>query len=130
MRAGFPKNFHVRLGALLLAAASGVARSAVVDIAWTASGRFEHTVSVAPGKFAEVCGPLESGQSVRWSFRADRPVDFNIHYHVGKDVRYPARHDAVRDAEGTLAIPDRQDYCWMWSNKAGTPAQLQVVLSK
>jgi hypothetical protein len=84
----------VLVGAALWMVA-GVARAEVVDLQWQDEGRFERGLAIAPGKFAEICGPLEAGQSVQWSFKADRALDFNIRFHVGKDVRYPAQKDQV-----------------------------------
>ena len=85
---------------------------------------------VAPGKLVEFCGALRLGQSVTWSFEAEGAVDFNIHYHVGEDVRYPSRMDQVRQSNGVLAVESAQDYCWMWANKSGQPSKLAVALNK
>ena len=106
------------------------ARAELVEIGWDKAGRFETTVAVAPGKFAEVCGQLDRGQSVAWSFKADRPMNFNIHYHEGKQVVFPAKQDAAVDAQGKLDVSLSQDYCWMWTNKTDLPAQLRTVLRR
>ena len=103
------------------------AHAELVGIRWDNAGRFETAVSVVPGKFAEVCGQLDKGQSVAWSFKADRPMNFNIHYHEGKQVVFPAKQDAVVDAQGKLDVSLSQDYCWMWTNKTDLPAQLRIV---
>jgi hypothetical protein len=106
------------------------AHANVVDIVWNAAGKFDRSLTVAPGKFAEVCGAMQTGQSVQWRFAASRAMDFNIHFHVGHDVRYPARADAVRRSQGTLAVDSAQDYCWMWSNKSPAAARLQIRLRR
>jgi hypothetical protein len=118
------------LAAVLLVGATAAARAEIVDIAWSPEGRFEHRFAVAPGKFAEACGKLARGQSVRWRFEGAAPSNFNIHYHVGEKVEYPVRQDAVARAEGTLTAPLDQEFCWMWSNKGGGPLNLQVQLSR
>lgn len=107
-----------------------VAHAEVIDLTWTPDGRFERDLRIAPGKFAELCGPLQPGQSVRWSFEADRPLNFNIHYHVGQDVHYPAKQDRVERARGELAVDARQDHCWMWVNKTAATARLAVTLAR
>ncbi len=109
---------------------AGTAQADVVDIAWSADQRFERQLAVAPGAFAEVCGKLARGESVAWRFEADRALAFNIHYHVGKAVEYPARQDAATRADGTLAVALDQDYCWMWTNRTRAPATLKLTLSK
>lgn len=102
----------------------------IVDIRWSAEQRFEHRFTVAPGKFAELCGALAQGAEVRWAFEADAALDFNVHYHVGREVVYPERQAAQRRAEGTLAAALTQDYCWMWTNRGVQPVQLSVRLAR
>ena len=106
------------------------ARAELVEIAWDKADRFETALSVAPGKLAEVCGKLAQGQSVAWSFKGDRPMNFNIHYHEGKQVVFPTKQDAAVDAQGKLDVSLSQDYCWMWTNKTDLPALLQLVLRR
>ncbi|WP_128000979.1 hypothetical protein [Piscinibacter defluvii] len=106
------------------------AQAEVIDIAWSGAGRFEHRVTVAPGKFAEACGRLARAESIAWRFEASGPLNFNIHYHEGKKVRYPERRDALAGASGRLKVALDQDYCWMWTNKAGQPVTLQFLLER
>ena len=107
---------------------AGMAQAEVIDLHWQDGGRFERSLAIAPGKFVELCGPLEAGQAIRWSFKADRALNFNIHYHVDQDVRYPAKKDQVASLQGDLAVDTQQDYCWMWVNKAKTATKLTVSL--
>ncbi len=116
--------------AAALAAAAGPARAEIVDIAWGADGRFEHRFEVKAGKFAELCGKLDKGQSVRWRFESPQALHFNIHYHVGKDVVYPVQQAGTAQAEGQLAVALDQDYCWMWTNKSAQAATLLVKLAR
>ena len=121
---------HRRLVVLAVAVIAIDARAELVEIDWDNAGRFETTVSVAPGMFAEICGRLDKGQSVAWSFKADRPLNFNIHYHEGKQVVCPAKQDAAVDAQGKLDVSLSQDYCWMWTDKTDLPAQLRIALRR
>ena len=116
--------------ALALAAALPAARADVIDIKWSADGSFAHQSTVAPGKFAEVCGKLPASISVRWDFEASAPLDFNIHYHAGKDVVFPSKMAAMATANDTLQTSLAQDYCWMWSNKLAKPATLTLKLQR
>lgn len=109
---------------------STAARADIIDIAWNEQGRFERRVSVAPGKFAEVSGKLARADSVAWRFEASGPLNFNIHYHEGKDVRYPERRDALAGASGRLQVVLDQDYCWMWTNKSGQAVDLNLLLTR
>jgi len=112
-----------------LLATATLAQSQVVDLEWTAAGAFERQVSVAPGKFVELCGALAKGQSVKWTFEGAGPLDFNIHYHRGKDVIYPAQASGTARSEGTLVVDSAQEYCWMWTNKSAAAVDLKVKLS-
>lgn len=113
---------------LLMGAAA--ARAEVIELQWQDAGRFERSLTIAPGKFAEICGPLEAGQAVQWSFDADRALNFNVHYHVDKDVRYPAKKENVKRLQGDLSVDARQDYCWMWTNKTTASTKLSVTLTR
>jgi len=115
--------------AIGLLAASFNTRSELVEIAWTDGDRFDRTLTVAPGKFAELCGALGAGKTVSWAFDADGELNFNIHFHVGKEVHYPVRMDRVRRSAGDLAVDLAQDYCWMWTNKSAIATKLAVRLT-
>ena len=115
---------------LALGAMAPSTRADIIDIAWDADGRFERNVSVAPGKFAEVCGKLPAGLKVGWTFEASAPLEFNVHYHVGKEVVFPSKLTAVVTAKDTLATKIDQDYCWMWSNKTAASATIKVKLQR
>jgi hypothetical protein len=102
----------------------------IVDIAWGADGRFSHTAQIAAGKFVETCGKLAAGERVRWSFTSGSPVDFNIHYHVGKETVFPVNQTQVRSGQDALSVDVAQDYCWMWTNKGISPVSLTVDLAR
>jgi hypothetical protein len=113
-----------------LAVTSSAALADIVDISWDAGGRFERSLNVAPSKFVEACGKLPAGAKVRWRFEASAPLDFNVHYHVGKEVEFPTKLVAVASARDTLNTQTQQDYCWMWSNKSAAAAALTVELQR
>ncbi|MBL8276381.1 MAG: hypothetical protein JNL93_06765 [Pelomonas sp.] len=105
------------------------ANADIVDLKWD-KGAFVHAGKIAPKKFVEICGKLAKGEQVGWQFTANGPTNFNIHYHVGKDVTYPERRNAVDKGDGTLAVTLDQDYCWMWTNKGEAEVTLEVRLRK
>ena len=115
---------------LLLTVLMPIAASAeIVEIKW-ADGVFTHKASIAPKKFLEVCGKQKKGEAVNWTFNGTAPTDFNIHYHVGKDVSYPENRKGVASAEGLLVAPLDQDFCWMWTNRAAQPLDLELKLKQ
>jgi hypothetical protein len=118
--------------ALMLAVAivlPTVALAEIVELKWD-KGTFAHAGKISPKKFVEVCGKLSKGAQIAWQFTASGPLNFNIHYHVGKDVAYPERRNAVDNGAATLDVALDQDYCWMWSNKSESEVSLNIQLRK
>jgi hypothetical protein len=103
------------------AAAAGLA--ALVAAPSVAALAFAHTMP--PRKIAEECLKMSAGQTIAYAFEASAPVDFNIHYHRGKDVFYPVKDDGVARAEARFTAPAADEYCLMWTN-----SQLQPVTVK
>jgi len=60
----FAFAFAFAIGLSLAGAAASNPR--IVEIVWSADGRFEHRAPVAAGSFVELCGKLAGGQAVRW----------------------------------------------------------------
>ena len=115
------------VGAMLVAIE---ARAELVDIRWDGDQRFERALEVLPGKFAEVCGNLSRGQTIAWRFEANRAIDFNVHYHDGGRVVFPAKQDAATKAADTLKVHLDQDYCWMWTNQSADTVHLHLTLQR
>ena len=73
------------------------------------------SVTLEPKKMHEECMKLQAGDKRKYYWRADGPVDFNIHYHEGREVFYPVKRDGMRGDGGTFVAKIAQDYCWMWT---------------
>ena len=116
------------IGALTLVCEAVLAE--MVPLTWDTQGEFAHSVAVKPGRFVELCEKLPAGAKVAWSFKADAALNFNLHFHEGKDVRYPVKQDRVTQAEGVFDAPGAQDYCWMWVNKGASPVTLALQLKR
>lgn len=126
-----PRNLATFLATLLATSVlAPFAHAQLIEIEWDARQQFARSVDVAPGKFAEVCGRLAPPASVAWQFETAVPLNFNVHYHEGKEVRFPAKAEAQTRLEGVLEVTTGQDYCWMWSNKGTAPARLSFGLKK
>lgn len=124
---------HIRTCGLLPAATlSGEAFAVthILDIAWPPDDRFAHKAQIEAGKFVKVCGRLAVGTGVRWSFTTGAPVDFNIHYYVGKEAVFPSKQAQVALGRDTLNVIVAQDDCWMWKNKGRGPVSLTVDLTR
>lgn len=118
------------VGLAAMGAGAAMASEHIVEIAWRGDSGFEHSASIAPGKFLELCGKLSKGSTVKWQFEAAAPLAFNIHYHQGKEVVFPAKLAKADRAQDVLNVPVDQDYCWMWSNKGNEAAKVKVQLQR
>ena len=106
------------------------AHAEVAEIQWAGAAAVAREFRVEPGKFAEWCGKLRAGEKISWRFEAASALNFNIHFHQGKDVQFPAKQDAASSAEGVLQVGIDQDYCWMWTNKAGVATTVRAEVKK
>lgn len=71
-----------------------------------------------PSKAHEECMTLTPPQELIYSFKASSDLKFNLHYHVGKEVFYPIKHDKISENKGSFKPAIKQDYCLMWSNNS------------
>jgi len=115
---------------LLFALACSVSTSQAELISFKLDGNlsFKTQSNIQPGKFSEVCGKLKKGNLIRWQFDSSAPLDFNIHYHEGKEVIFPYKMNAIKSAKEELLISLDQDYCWMWTNKSSEAVKLEMNL--
>lgn len=113
-----------------LAVAGGIARADLVEIVWSGDGTQTLQRELAPGRFIELCGRLPAGATIRWSFEASGPTDFNIHYHQDREVVYPAQLAGVANAKDALVVRVDQDYCWMWTNGTARSLVLKATLAR
>ena len=70
------------------------------------------------------------GSAVTWEFKASAHLNFNVHFHQGKEVSFPQKQDSVPERQGTLIAPSKEDYCWMWTNKGDAASNIRVLLAK
>ena len=122
-------KLRVAAAAVLLFFASA-AHAGMVEIVWDAKHRNEQQLSIVPGGFAELCGRLTAGATVQWQFEANAPTSFNIHYHQGKAVVFPAKEENTLRSAGTLDVASDRDYCWMWTNRTDASVGVNVQLSR
>jgi len=71
--------------------------------------------TIQPRDTQEVCTRMAKGETRRYHWKSDAPVDFNIHHHKGKDVFYPVKREAMRGDGGTFTAKAADEYCWMWT---------------
>ena len=87
------------------------------------------STSLEPGKVHEECARVEKGEKRKYHWKADAPVDFNIHRHEGKEVFYPVKRNAMRGDGGTFKASVAAEYCWMWTAREA-PAKIEGSIAK
>ena len=103
-------------------------KAEVISFKLEANPSFKTQANIQPGKFSEVCGKLKKGNLIRWQFDSSAPLEFNIHYHEGKNVVFPYKMSAIKSGEEELLISLDQDYCWIWTNKSKEEVKLEMSL--
>ncbi len=111
-------------------ALNATSRAELIDMKWNTEGKFDHTQSIAPGKFLEICENLAKGSAVTWQFKASAPLNVNVHFHQGKEVAFPEKQDSVSELQGVLVAQSKEDYCWMWTNKGSSLSLITLTLSR
>lgn len=79
-------------------------------------GARSDTVTLAPYEFRELCLAMKDGDKIAVDFRADRPVDYDIHYHDGFTIRFPVRLKGVTTHGDRFVARSSRPYCLMWFN--------------
>ena len=82
------------------------------------------TMSLAPFEFRERCLDLSRGDRIRYTFRADRPVRFDIHYHDGFSIRYAVERTTDTILPTGFGTESGRRYCLMWFNEGLTRASV------
>ncbi len=81
--------------------------------------------NLRPNEVHESCHDLAAGAKLNYSFESSSMALFNIHYHRGKEIRYPVAEKMMMRSSGTLSADSLQTYCLMWSNSQGRTLTLR-----
>jgi hypothetical protein len=92
-----------------------------------AAGTFN--VSLEAKGMHEECMRLDRGEKRSYYWRADGPVDFNVHYHLDDKAVYPVKRDGMRGDGGSFVAKSAEDYCWMWTAR-DRPVRLEGRIGK
>ncbi len=115
---------------LALSALSLPALAGLIDLKWDEQSRFAHRTELKAGGSLELCGQLDAGLKIDWRYQSTQALDFNIHFHEGKDVVVPVKHKAKAELKEQFEVKQTQDYCWMWTNKTKEKASLEIALER
>lgn len=118
------------LALLVLSALSLPALASLVELKWDEQSRFAHHTELKAGGSLELCGKLEAGLKIDWRYQSTQALDFNIHFHEGKEVVVPVKHKAKAELQEQFEVKQTQGYCWMWTNKSKEKASLEIALER
>ena len=115
-----------RFGALLAAGA--------VLCALPASGQERNlkviTTSVPSSGAHKECLSLSQSQSLRYWFRADGPLSFDIQVKLGNKTGYPVRRHKVTMDSGIFAPGEAEVYCMVLTNVAARPVTVRLEFAR
>ncbi|MBF0288425.1 MAG: hypothetical protein HQM14_11455 [SAR324 cluster bacterium] len=82
------------------------------------------TITIDSAEIYEKCLSLKNKQRVDYSFKANQPISFNIHYHSGEQIKYPVSERVIASFSTMFNPKLTQTYCFMWENNSNISANL------
>jgi len=79
------------------------------------------------GWVLEIKVTMAAGEVLGYESSADGKLNFNLHSHHGRDVRYHVQMDAP-SVLGSFTAPEAHDFYAMWENKQQSPVSLKFRL--
>ena len=76
------------------------------------------------------CFALNDRQVVRYWYRADALIDFNIQYVEGGKTNIEIKRDRQALGSGSFAPKLARDYCMVWTNAFNKPVLFRVELAR
>ena len=106
------------------------AMASLVELKWDEQSRFAHRTELKAGGSLELCGKLDAGLNIDWRYQSTQALDFNIHFHEGKEVVVPVKHKEKAELQALFEVKQTQGYCWMWTNRTKEKASLEIALER
>lgn len=103
-------------------ASIGGMKRLVAPLVFLAAAQTAHAAEKVPGFKAtleprathEECLTLAAGAKRKYFWRADGPVEFNVHYKQGPEEFYPLKRSGMRGDGGSFTAKQAAEYCWAW----------------
>ena len=73
-----------------------------------------HQFELKDGKWKEACFESSPGMRIEYEFAADQTLNFNIHWHEGKNVTNSVDHKNLKSLKGAFEPSIKQTYCLSW----------------
>lgn len=95
-------------------ATTGVSTEVSPDV--TLKDRKTLKAKLDPSGHHELCKRIRPDQKFVYSFESSGPVNFNVHYHRGKEVSYPVSEEKISTSKGYYSPKKEKIFCLMWTN--------------
>lgn len=117
-------SVNIVLRAAVLAAAAGIAAPSL------AQNHVVITKTLVGSSAHKECLAVTERQAIRYWYRADAPIDFNIYTVQGKNTVYAFRRDKETMGSGSFAPKATGDYCMVWTNSSRKPVLFRVEFAR
>jgi hypothetical protein len=88
------------------------------------------TKTLASSSAHKECTGLTTAQNLRYWFRADAPINFNIQFQEGGQMVYPVKKDKISILSGTYSPKNSGDVCIVWTNLNNRPVTLSFEFAR
>jgi hypothetical protein len=112
------------VGVLLAGIAGGVEEVAAAETVQSEEMQSAE-LELGPRSKEESCMELARNDLLEIEFSATRAVDFNIHYHLDNQVRFPVNLKRQLEYADSYVAPAAREYCLMWTNRNDHPLRLR-----
>jgi hypothetical protein len=119
----FRRDYQINVLRLLGMVGAGPNDKSWLDSSGTGNAKNQER-TLAPGGIHEECMTLQSTESLIYSYQSNSALNFNIHYHAGRDVFFPVKQNNSRLHKDIYKPTTKQDYCLMWTNTAKKPVTI------
>ena len=106
-----------------------VALSALPALAQEANVKVINMTIASSGAHKE-CLSLAKTQSLRYWFRSEAPIDFNVQYQAASGVVYAVKRDRLSMGTGTYAAKTADVHCMVLTNPAKKPATVRLEFAR
>jgi hypothetical protein len=76
------------------------------------------------------CMGVSDRQLLRYWYRSDGPIDFNIQYVEAKETLYPVKQSQQSIGSGSFTPKASGDYCMVWTNTSRRPVLFRFEVAR
>lgn len=77
-----------------------------------------YKILITPNALHERCFDMQPTQQLLYSYKSSAAVDFDLHYHIDKNIIYPIRKKNQIHADEVFTANETREYCLLWKNNS------------